>query len=410
VTPELPPNALRRSLSLPLIVLYGLGTTVGAGIYALTGKVAGVAGMHAPLSFLGAALLAGFTAFSFAELSARLPYSAGEARFVSVAFGWHRLALVVGLLVALSGAISSATIINAFHGYLDDLLPVPRTPVIVATVLVLVALACWGIRESVSVAAVMTVVEIGGLVLIIVSAGGSFADLPDRLGELAPPPPGALWNGILFGAVLAFYAFIGFEDIVNVAEEVSGAAHIVPLAIVLTLVITTLLYVAIAFVSVLSVPTDRLAESGAPLVLVYTSGGAGISGLINLIALIAVINGALIQTIMGARVLYGLAQMQELPSIFGYVHPRTRTPVVATAAIGAVMLVFALALPLIRLAELTAMLVLVVFVLCNVALIRIKLRDPLPPGVRAVPLWVPVMGALTSAGILSYALVRPLLS
>ena len=404
------PPSLEQALSLPLVVFYGLGTTVGAGIYALTGKVAGVAGMHAPLSFLMAAALAGFTALAFAELSSRLPYSAGEARFVATAFNSHRIGLVIGLLVVLAGAVSSATIINAFHGYLNDLIPIPRVPVVVATVAALVALACWGIRKSVSIAALMTVIEIGGLVLIIAVAGDSFAELPRRWAEFVPPPPGEAWHGILFGSVLAFYAFIGFEDIVNIAEEVPGASRVLPTAIVLTLVLTTLLYFLVALVSVLSVPVERLAVSGAPLVLVYTSGGGEVSAIINVIAFIAVINGALIQIIMGARVLYGLARMNDLPAIFGHVHPRTRTPVVATGTIGAVVLVLALFVPLIRLAETTAIILLAVFVVCNLALIRIKLRDPLPDGARSYPFWVPVAGALVSSGMLGYALFRPLLN
>jgi APA family basic amino acid/polyamine antiporter len=404
-----PRPTLRRALSLPLIVLYGLGTTIGAGIYALTGKVAGVAGMHAPLSFLLAAILAGFTAFSFAELSSRLPYSAGEARFVQTAFRSRRLGLTVGLVVVLSGAVSSATIVNAFHGYLFDLIAVPRVPVVALTVLALVAVACWGVRQSVSIAAAMTALEVGGLLLIVFVAGGSLADLPERAGELLPPGPGVLWNGILFGAVLAFYAFIGFEDIVNVAEETTGATRMVPLAIVLTLVVTTVLYITVALVSVLSVPVAELAASGAPLVLVYTAGGATRPEIINVVAFVAVINGALIQTIMGARVLYGLAQMEDLPDWLGRVHPRTRTPTNATLVVGAVVLAFAVALPLIRLAEVTAILVLAIFVACNLALIRIKRRDPAPEGTRTYPLWVPVAGTMVSAGMLAYALIRPLL-
>lgn len=408
MAPDQQPS-LKQALSLPLVVMYGLGTTIGAGIYALTGKVAGVSGMHAPLSFLIAAVLAGFTGFAFAELSARLPYSAGEARYVEVAFRLRWLAVAVGLMVVMAGTVSSATIINAFHGYLNDLVPVPRVPTIIVTVAALVALACWGIRESVSLAAVMTAVEIGGLLLIIFAARDSLFELPQRLNEFAPPTTGTAWHGILFGAVLAFYAFIGFEDIVNIAEEVPGATRILPIAIVLTLAITTLLYVVIALVAALSVPADRLAASGAPLVLVYTSGGAQYPAIINVIAFIAVINGALIQTIMGARVVYGLARMSDIPAVFGYVHPRTRTPIVATGAIGAAVLVLALLVPLIRLAETTAIILMAVFVICNVALIRIKGRDPAPSGVRAYPLWVPAGGALISAGMLGYALLRNIL-
>ncbi|MBT3627319.1 MAG: amino acid permease, partial [Rhodospirillaceae bacterium] len=175
------PATLKRSLSLPMLVLYGLGTTIGAGIYALIGEVAGVAGMASPFSFLIAALIAGFTAFSFAELSARFPRSAGEAHYVQQATGLSALSTTIGLMVVFAGAVSSAAISNAFVGYLHEFFDLPRAAAIVAIVLAIGLLAAWGIAQSVIVAGILTVVEIGGLALVIWAGGDNLVDLPEAL-------------------------------------------------------------------------------------------------------------------------------------------------------------------------------------------------------------------------------------
>ncbi|MDH5558803.1 MAG: amino acid permease, partial [Alphaproteobacteria bacterium] len=223
--------ALSRRLNLPLLVFYGLGTTIGAGIFVLVGRVAGRAGMAAPVSFLAASLLAAFTAFSFAELVARYPRSAGEAIYVREGFRSHRLALIVGLMVALSGMVSSAAIVNGSVGYLQEFLTMPRGAGIILILALLTALALWGIGESVTAAAIFTVLEIGGLLLVIWAAKGSLAELPARGAELIPPADAATWIGITAGAMLAFYAFLGFEDLVNVAEETRDVTRTMPAAI-----------------------------------------------------------------------------------------------------------------------------------------------------------------------------------
>ena len=220
--------ALSRRLNLPLLTLYGLGTTIGAGIFVLVGEVAGRAGMAAPVSFLAASLLAAFTAFSFAELVARYPRSAGEAVYVREGFRSHRLALAVGLMVALSGVVSSATILNGSIGYLHEFVAVPRVPGVVLILALLAALALWGIGESVTVAAIFTVLEVGGLLLVVWVAKGSLADLPARGGELIPPLDGTAWIGVTAGTMLAFFAFLGFEDLVNVAEEAKDVTRTMP--------------------------------------------------------------------------------------------------------------------------------------------------------------------------------------
>lgn len=394
--------ALRRRLNLPLLIFYGLGTTIGAGIFVLVGKVAGRAGMAAPVSFLVASLLAAFTAFSFAELVARYPRSAGEAIYVREGFGSHRLALVVGLMVALSGVVSSAAIVNGSVGYLQEFAALPRVPVVILMLALLAGLALWGIGESVTAAAIFTVLEIGGLLLVVWAAKGSLLELPVRGAELIPSADAAVWIGVTAGAMLAFYAFLGFEDLVNVAEEARDATHTMPAAILITLVATTLLYVLVSTVSVLTVPPVELAQSSAPLAFVYERSTGGASGIISGIAVFAVLNGALIQMIMASRVIYGLADQHELPGGLAWVHPRTRTPMVATGLVAGVILVLALGFPLERLAETTSVIVLIVFALVNLALVMIKRRGtPAPEGVRTYPIWVPAIGFAASAGFLA---------
>ena len=393
---------LSRRLNLPLLTLYGLGTTIGAGIFVLVGKVAGRAGMAAPVSFLVASLLAAFTAFSFAELVARYPRSAGEAIYVREGFRSHRLALIVGLMVALAGIVSGATIINGAVGYLHEFVALPQALGVILIVALLTALAIWGIGESVTVAAALTLLEIGGLLLVIWAAKGSLTELPARGAELIPPFEGLAWIGVMSGAMLAFFAFLGFEDLVNVAEEARDVTHTMPAAILLTLVITILLYLLVTTVSVLTVPPGELAQSNAPLAFVYERSTGSPSWIISGIAVFAVLNGALIQMIMASRVIYGLADQHELPGGLAYVHPRTRTPMVATGLVAGVILVLGLGFPLEHLAEATSVIVLIVFALVNLALVMIKRRGtPAPEGIRTYPIWIPAIGFAASAGFLA---------
>jgi len=392
---------LRRALSLPLLTLYGLGTILGAGIYVLVGEVAGVAGMYAPVAFVAAAVVAAFTAFTYAELAARYPLSGAEAVYVQEGFRRRGLSTLVGYLIVFSGLVSSATLVRGFIGYLRVFVELPGVMVVVLLVAVLGTLAIWGILESITIAAVATVVEIGGLLLIIVVSADSFATLPQRLPELVPPANATAWWGIVTGAFLAFYAFIGFEDMVNVSEEVKNPQHVVPRAIILTLVGSTVLYLLIVIAAVLALPATTLATSEAPLALLFENATGASPVLITLISLFAVINGALIQMIMASRMLYGMACAGWVHHLLAKVNKRTRTPVASTAAITIGVLIFALWLPLVTLAKLTSFAILLVFVLVNLSLIRIKRFQKPPAGIRVYPTWVPYGGLLLSIGLLS---------
>lgn len=396
------PVELKRALSLAHLTFYGLGTILGAGIYVLVSKVAGLAGLYAPIAFLVAAVLAALTGMSYAELSARYPKSAGEPVYVQQGLGWRPLSVLVGWLIILTGVVSAATIANGFVGYLHVFMAAPDGLVIALLVILLGALAAWGISESVMAASLITLVEIGGLILVLFVAGGSLGDLPARLPELTPPLDGAAWHGILLGAFLAFYAFIGFEDMVNVAEEVKDPARALPLAIIIAIVISTILYLLVSLVAVLALPPAELAQSRAPLALIWERATGSAPTLISLISLFAVVNGALIQIIMAARVLYGMSREGWLHDVFGRVHPVTQTPLLSTALVTLVVLVLALWLPLVTLAKATSFVIMVVFALINLSLVRIKRRDPRPAGIRVYPAWIPLAGFLTATAFVLF--------
>ena len=392
-----PDRTLQRSISLPQLVLYGLGTTIGAGIYALTGEVAGAAGYGAPLSFLLASLLAGFTAMSFAELSGRFPRAAGAAMYVQQGLGSARFAALVGLLVALAGVVSASALINAFIDQARALLPLAQLPALVIACLLVTAIAAKGIRESVFVATTITLVEVAGLLLVVAVSheGWLRADLSVLTGSGEP----LAWHGIFVGALLAFYAFIGFEDMVDVAEEVKQPRRNMPRAILLTLACVTVLYTLIMAAAVLAVPPAHLAREQAPLAFLYRhyAGGDGLA--LAVIGLLAIINGALVQTVMASRVLYGLSSRGQLPAVFSSVNARTHTPLVATLAAGAALMTLTLLGNLALLAEITSLLMLTVFALVNLALLRVKVTMAAHDGFT-VPAWVPALGLLACTGFI----------
>ena len=379
-------------------MLYGLGTTIGAGIYSLLGEVARAAGYFAPVSFLLASLLAALTATSFAELSARFPRAAGVSLYVEQGFSSRGLSLIVGLLVISAGLVSSAALLNGFVGYAQEFVNTDRVIIIIGCAVIIGLVAAWGILESVVMASLVTIVELAGLFLVVAVNDSALFSVVERWPELLPPAELGSWLGIYAGVLLAFYAFIGFEDMVDVAEEVKNVKRNLPLAILLTITVTTLTYLLLMTTAVLALPPEQLANSSAPLAELYMVGGSGEGALISFIGLFAIINGALIQMIMTSRVLYGLGSRGLLPPFFARVNPRTQTPLNATVCAASVMLLLALLGGLASLASLTSVIILLLFVLVNASLWRIKRRDRLADDVYSFPRWVPALGAVASLG------------
>ena len=396
-SPIAPPRLL-RSLTLTHSVLYGLGVTIGAGIYVLVGIAAGRSGMHTPLAFMGAALVMGFSAATFAELGTRMPVSASEAAYVQAAFRRDWLSLGVGLLVIATATVSAATISVGSAGYVAVFLPVPAWWIISGVVLAMGVVACLATVQSVTFAGLMTVIEVGGLVLIIVAGLGHGTDVVTRLPEIWPSTgDSAAWIGVAGTALIAVFAFIGFEHLVNVAEEMKEPSRTLPRALFLTLGLTALIYGLVVWIAVTAVPPQELAGSSAPLALVFER----LTGLplvtMSAIAVVATLNGIIVHMIMIARVIYGLADQGNLPKTLTRLNPVTHTPLLATAIGVGAILGLALAVPLAGLADLTARFTLVIFAVVNLALIRIKSRSKASPsGAFVCPRWVPFAGLVSS--------------
>jgi amino acid transporter len=400
------PAALRRRLGLPLLVLYGTGITVGAGIYVLIGAVAGYAGVYAPWSFVLAAVAMAFTVASYAELSTRFPVSAGEAAYVKAAFQSRLLARLTGLLTIAIGVVCSSAVAVGSAGYIQEFIDLPQGVIVVAVIVVLGAIASWGILESVLLASIFTLIEVGGLLAIIVAA--AHADLP-ILSPLVQPLPleAATLSGIAFASLLAFFAFVGFEDLANVVEEAKAPHRNIPRAMVLTLLISTVLYVAVVGIAVSAVPAHLLASSPAPLSLVFRQVAGVSPATISAIAIVATLNTILAQMTMAARVIYGMARQGDLPAVAGHVHPRTATPVFATVLIVVLVSVLALTISFERLAETTSLATLVVFALVNLALLRLRHRRVQSNGPHvSVPVWVPAAGLATCLAMIAAALAK----
>jgi len=387
---------LKRRIGVRLLTAYGVGVMVGAGIYVLVGAVAGEAGIWAPLSFLLAGLIAAPTALSYSEFASRVPEAAGEAAFIRRGLQSRALSVLVGLAIVAAGTISAAAVLRGGTGYLMLVVDLHPGWTMVALGAMLTAVAVFGVMESLSLAALFTVIELGGLALVVWAGWNA--------------PVSADWTvsapislvGVGAAAVLAFFAFIGFEDIVNMAEEVSEPERTMPRAILAALVITTAIYALVSVAAVRAVPLEMLGASERPLALVWQAAQGGDARFLSTIAVFAALNGVLAQIVMASRVLFGLGKREAGFSIFYHAWSRTGTPVLATCLVGAMVIAGALALDVGLLAEMTSSILLGVFVLVNLALIVEKWRTP--EASFKVPMFVPVAGFLLAGAALAFNL------
>lgn len=375
---DTPPNGLRRSVTGPLLFLFILGDVLGAGVYVLVGEVAGAAGGAVWVPLVVALGLALLTAASYAELATKHPRAGGAAVYTSRAFG-PLVGFVVGFCMLASGVVSVAALALAFGGdYLAAFVDLPVWLVAVVFLLALAALNARGIRDSLRANVVMTCIEVGGLVLVVVLGvvvlardGGDPARLT-ALGTAEHGPAGA----VLAGTVLAFYSFVGFETSVNVAEEVRDPRRAYPRALFGALAVAGVVYLAVGVVASLVVPTDVLAGSSGPLLEVVREAGVVPLVVFAAIALVAVANGALLTGIMSSRLTYGMAADGALPAVFARVLPRRRTPWVAIVVATAASLLLALTGTVASLAATLVLLLLVVFTAVNAAVLVLRREGP----------------------------------
>ncbi|MDF1715615.1 MAG: APC family permease [Antarcticimicrobium sp.] len=375
---------LKRRIGPGLLTAYGVGIMVGAGIYVLTGIAAGVAGVWAPLSFLLAGLVAVPSALAFAELSARIPEAAGDSSYIEVGLRRHGLAVLVGWINIVAGTVAAAAVLRGGVGYLTAIVDVPFVWGVVGFGAAMTVIALIGVLESLAFAAILTLVEVVGLVLV---TGAGFAAAPVADWS-APPPPE--WSGVAAATVFGFFAFIGFDDMVNVVEETKNPERSMPRAILWALALTALLYAMVSMAAVRSVPRELLGVSERPLALVWEAGTGTSALFLSAIAVAAAMNGVLAQIVMAARVLFGLGKRSPGLSVFRHAHKRFGTPVLGTLVVGAATTAAALTLPVAVLAEITTQALLIVFAIVNAALVGVKRREPEGPFV--VPAYVPWLG------------------
>ncbi|MEW6270672.1 MAG: APC family permease [Thermodesulfobacteriota bacterium] len=397
--PDAPP-ALKRALGPAAITLYAVGDILGAGIYALVGKVADVAGTAAWLSFGVAAVLAVLTGFTYAELSSRHPVAAGAAAYCKRAFAHPAIAFLVGMLVLASGITSAATVSLAFAGYLAPFVTVPPLAGSVTLLALMTFVSYRGIEASSRVNVVLTLAEVSGLLLVL-AVGAYYASGLEAGVRLERIAPDASLGAVLGGATLAFYSYIGFEDTANVAEEVRDPRRVLPRAILGAIAISCLVYVGVTLAALMTLPADVLAHSDAPLLDVLRAAGVEPpGGAFSIVALLAICNTGLLNLIMASRLTYGMANEGLLPAVLARVHPVRATPWVA------VLVAFVLAVGLAGsggvqvLAQTTSLLLLSVFAVLHVGLMRLKRSEPVAdPEVFRTPAWTPVAGLVMCAAL-----------
>jgi amino acid transporter len=395
---------LERALGARAITIYAVGDILGAGIYALVGRVVAVADSSAWIAFVVAAVLALLTGLTYAEWSSRVPVAAGAAAYCRRAFPHPAVAFLVGVFVLASGITSAATVSLAFFGYLDPFVHVPPALGSVVLLVLMSVVSYRGIRESSNLNIALTALEVSGLLFVLAvgiayATGFSAGEVAERL-----TPRGDV-TGVLSGVTLAFYAYIGFEDTVNVAEEVRDAKRVLPRAILRAIAFCTFVYVAIAVTALAVVPLQTLVGSPAPLLEVLAAAGVQLpGGAFSIIALFAICNTGLLNLIMASRLTYGMARQGLLPQALARVHPVRHTPWVAVIVAFVLAAALALSGGVQVLAQTTSLLLLCVFTVLHVGLLRVKLREPdAGPEVFVAPRWTPLAGAILCGGmVLNY--------
>ncbi|MET0259230.1 MAG: amino acid permease [Methylobacterium sp.] len=397
---------LKRAVGFPQVMLFGLGSMLGAGVYGLIGEAAGELGSAIWMAFLVSMVAALLTGLSYASIASRYPRAGGAAYVTQRAYGRPIVSYVVGLAVVCSGLTSIATQSNVVARNFASVtgIDAPLGVLAIGFLVLLAGVLFRGISESLWLNAVCTVVEAFGLLLVIavgISYWGNANLLEFPTNEDGSALEGSVALLVAQGAVLTFFSFIGFEDMLNVSEEVKNPERTMPMAMIAAMLAATAIYIAIAVTAVSVVPWRELAEAPGPLTLVVeraapwfpTSVYAGIT-------IFAVANTALVNYVMASRLLYGMSKQGLMPAALGRVHATRHTPYVAIGALLVVVVALSLVGDIAALASSTVLLLLAVFTVVNVALLVLQRRADEPRGAFEIPRFVPLLGALCCAGLI----------
>ena len=397
-----PETNLKRAIGPGLLTVFVIGDILGAGIYALVGEVGAETGGAIWTAFMSAFVLALFTAFSYAELVSKYPQAAGAALYTQRAFRMPFFTFMVAFAVMSSGIASASTLSRAFAGdYLSEFVDLPLVLAAIIFIVLVAAINMRGIAESVRLNLVLTSIEVIGLILIVVigvaalgEGSGDFSrNFEFKEGE-------SVVTAIVAGTALSFYAMIGFEDSVNVAEETKHPARTFPRALFTGLAVAGVIYLLVTLTASLVVPTADLSGSDAPLLEVVEQGPLGISTkLFAFIALMAVANSALINMIMASRIVYGMADQGIVARVFSRTLPSRRTPFVAIILTTAIAIALICTGDLATLADTTVILLLSVFTVVNVAALVLRSNQVDHDHFQG-PAIFPILGALVAAWLL----------
>ena len=400
---------LKRGIGPWLLLFFILGDIVGAGIYALVGEVGALVGGAIWTAFLCAFVLALFTAASYAELVTKYPRAGGSATYVNNAFRNPFISFMVAFAVMASGITSACTLTLAFSGdYLAQFISVPVIGAALVFMVFINLVNFYGISESVKINVVLTCIEITGLILIVlIGVAALFVGEGDPGRAFEFKEGTSVLTALLGGTVLAFYALIGFDDSVNVAEETHHPSRNYPRAIFGALILAGIVYLLVTFTASMVVPTGVLADSSGPLLEVVERGPLGIpTQLFAAIALLAVSNGALINMIMASRIVYGMADQGVMPGVFSRVHPGRRTPWISIAFTTAIALLLLVTIggndaALEILGSTTVVLLLLAFVMVNISVLALR-RDEVEHEHFRTPSAFPILGAVVAVALLVY--------
>lgn len=385
--------SLKRSLGLWEISLSGIGIILGAGIYALVGKAAGLAGEGVWISFLFAALLAAITGLSYAEFSSMFPRAGAEYVYTKKSFG-NTLAFLMGWLVIFSGVIASAAVALGFGGYAAALVGTPIIPIAVLLLICLSFIIFWGVKQSARLAVIFTLIEAAGLFLIIAIGIPHWGSVD----YLAFPS----FEGLFSAAALIFFAFIGFEEMVRLSEETKSPRKTMPRALLIAIASTTVIYMLVAISSVSILPPDVLAASASPIADVAASAlGPQAFLLLSLIALFSTSNTVLLMLLASSRITLGVARDRCFPGPIAHIHKKRRTPHFAILLVMVLSLVAVVAGDIALVANVTNFTVFVTFLIINAGVIAMRYKKPgkrvfrVPLSVGRLPV-IPLIGVITS--------------
>ncbi|HLS74782.1 MAG TPA: APC family permease [Actinomycetaceae bacterium] len=413
-TPQTPAQPeLKRAIGPKLLLLFIVGDILGTGVYALTGEVAGEVGGAGWAAVLLAFAVATVTAFSYLELVTKYPQAAGAALYTHKAFGLHIVTFLVTFAVLSSGLTSASTAAkflgeNFIVGFGLEWGTGGVTFIALAFITLLALINLRGVSESLGFNVVLTLVELTGLLIVIVIGFWAMSQGTVDLGRamvFETSEDKTIFLALTSATALAFFSMVGFEDSVNMAEETKDPVRNFPRVMLTGLSLTAFIYVLVSITAVAVVPVGELADSPTPLLEVVRLGAPGVpvDVIYPFLSMFAVANTALINMMMASRLIYGMARHEVLPPQLGKVLPGRRSP--WAAIVFTTLLAFGLIWGVTQVAGedtvaalggTTALLLLAVFTVVNIAVIVLR-RRPVDREHFRAPTVLPYVGALTCA-------------